>query len=284
VTETVDAGLVAIRFATFVLAILNFGGACFALYAPAGRSLASGPALRLLAPAGLALAALGYLVLLGREASGTAGLPTLQVVSELVEATGFGRALAVTVAAAALLAAFGIVAGRWARTVLAGAALAALAFVGHGADGEGLERATKLGLMGLHLMAVGAWLGALPRLWQALADRGPAALQLLARFGRVGGIAVALVVASGLGTLGFIWAGVGGKLGPDYLSALLVKLGLVAGLFALAALNRFRLTPLANREPDRALPALRRSIVLEQAMGIAAIASVALLGQLDPSM
>jgi putative copper export protein len=63
-----------------------------------------------------------------------------------------------------------------------------------------------------------------------------------------------------------------------------LKLAFVAGLFAIAAVNRFKLTPMARRDPVRARAALRRAIVLEQGLGLGAVASVALLGQLDPMM
>jgi putative copper resistance protein D len=85
--------------------------------------------------------------------------------------------------------------------LLSGAALAAFAFVGHGADGAGLVGVARLGLMATHLLAVGAWLGALAPLARALAQAGPAAPRLLERFGAIAAVAVTLVVATGLGTL-----------------------------------------------------------------------------------
>jgi putative copper export protein len=65
---------------------------------------------------------------------------------------------------------------------------------------------------------------------------------------------------------------------------LVVKLAFVLGLIILAAVNRLRLTPMMARAPDRARRLLRATIVAEQVMGLGALASVALLGQLDPSM
>ena len=53
---------------------------------------------------------------------------------------------------------------------------------------------------------------------------------------------------------------------------------LVAGMLALALLNR---VALAFRE--RHLLALRRSVLLESAYGVAAVAAVSLLGTLSPA-
>jgi putative copper resistance protein D len=63
-----------------------------------------------------------------------------------------------------------------------------------------------------------------------------------------------------------------------------VKLLLVAALLAVAAVNRWLLTPLAARDADRAIRWVRASIAAEQALGAAVIAAVAVLGQLDPAM
>jgi copper resistance protein D len=283
VSETVDPALVAVRFLAYGLAMLALGRASFDLYAPAppqGRSpsLAAVSAL-------LALAALAYAVLLAREASGATGWPDTAAVTMICGATGFGRALAVSAAAALALALLALEdrALRWPRLALAAIALSALAFVGHGADDTGLHGGLRLAVLALHLLAVAAWLGALPALWLALArERRPRAL--LDRFGWVAGVSLALVLLTGCATLVFVALDARGGLGRGYVRTLIVKLAFVAGLLVLAALNRFRLTPLMARAPDRARPLLRASIIAEQALGLGALASVALLGQLDPTM
>ena len=86
--------------------------------------------------------------------------------------------------------------------------------------------------------------------------------------------------------------------GPDRILALgasrygvllLVKLGLFALMLALAATNRFRLTPAlvaaapgGGPDAERALRVLRRSIAAETAAAIAIFALVAALGTLEP--
>ncbi len=280
--ETVDPALVAVRFLAFGLAMLAFGRAAFDLYAPAPRP---NRAFRAATSALLALAAVAYAVLLAREAVGATGWPGFTAVAMVWSATGFGRALAVSAAAALALAALGASDRplRWPRLALAGIALGALAFVGHGADGSGLVGALRLALLAAHLMAVAAWLGALPALRLALAQ-APQSLQLLRRFGTVGALSVALMLVTGSATLVFVALGAPGGLGRGYLQTLAVKLACVLALLILAAINRFRLTPLMAREPDRAHRLLRRTIVAEQVLGLGALAAVAVLGQLDPSM
>ena len=172
---------------------------------------------------------------------------------------------------------------RLAMVGLSGAILVALAFVGHAAGGQGLMGGLRLAIQAVHLLAAGAWLGGLPPLAGALRRGGPSVPDMLGRFGVMGAVAVPLVVITGLGTGAFMVVLAGGALGPHYVQVLAVKLTFVLSLFVLAAVNRFRLTPMMSRNPLRATAALGRTILLEQILGLGAVASVALLGQLDPT-
>jgi putative copper resistance protein D len=284
VTESLDLGLVGVRFAVFALAVWLFGAAAFDVYAPTPPM--RGPiALRLTVPIGVLLATSAYLLLLAREAAGGAW-PDAETIGAIYAGTGFGVALALAQAAAAFLCALAFLSAdtRWPRLVASGAGLAALAFIGHAADDTGLRGAERVAVLAAHLLAVGAWLGALPRLWQALDARMDAPLELLRRFGVVGGLSVFVVVGTGLMTLAFVVVTARGQIGAAYGRMLLVKLAIVAALLSLAATNRIWLTPLLARREALARRALRLTIVLEQALGLAALASVAALGQLDPTM
>jgi putative copper resistance protein D len=279
VSEGVDWTIVAVRFATYGLAILLFGRAVFRTVQPAAAPARSRFAA--VPPVALAAAALAYLALLAGEAGGAAGWPTGQMMLTLATGTGFGRALVATAACALALP---FVRQPRPRLVLAGVALASLAFVGHAADGEGARGALRLAVMAIHLLAVGAWLGALAPLAAAVvADRAGAAATLK-RFGNLAILAVFVVLGAGLCSLAFVVADARGAIGPAYLRTLAIKLVLVAALLAVAAVNRWLLTPLAAAQPDRAIGWLRASILVEQALGAATVAAVAVLGQLDPTM
>jgi putative copper export protein len=285
VSQAPDLAIVVARFATFGLAILLFGAAAFDLYAPGSAPSPPPSRPRRVGAACLLLTASAYVALLAREASGDAGWPSLDIIAEVYSQTGFGQALAgVQIAAVALALTPASVRWRWPRLALSGSAIVALAFVGHGADDIGVRGDLRIALLALHLLSVGAWLGALPRLYLALSPRDAAPLALLRRFGLVGGICVAAVVASGVGTLTFMVVTAGRRLGAAYATTLSIKLAFVAGLLCIAAINRFWLTPRLEGDPTRARRALRRTIVLEQALGLGALASVAALGQLDPTM
>jgi copper resistance protein D len=281
-----DPAIVAVRFLTYSLAILLFGSAAFAVYAPSSGARPRGTRPWAALPLLLALAASAYVLLLASEAGGAAQWPGLDLVLAIYTGTGFGAALAVTQAAGVVLAALCLSASglRWPKLILSGVALAALAFVGHAADGAGWLGVVRLAVLALHLLAIGAWIGALPLLWRALAKARTDPIVLLARFGAIGAVCVALVLATGIGALAFMLAGAHGRLGATYTEALLLKLAFVAGLLCLAALNRFRLTPMMTRDPAKARTALQRSIVAEQVLALGALAAVALLGQLDPTM
>jgi putative copper resistance protein D len=286
VTAAVDPVVVAARFATFGLAMLLFGAAAFDIYAQGATSRPRVRRFWVAAPVGLSLAALAYVAALAREASGEPGWPSLGLLFEIYAGTGFGLALAITQAATVALALSAVASrpARRSRLALSGTALAALAFVGHAADDTGLRGELRVLLLALHLLALAAWLGALPSLFRALATPSTEPVGLLKRFGDVGAVCVALVVATGIAMIAFMVVSARSGLGAGYVQVLGVKLVFVLGLLCIAAINRFRLTPMFGRDPEGGRIALRRTIILEQALGLGALASVALLGQLDPAM
>lgn len=145
-----------------------------------------------------------------------------------------------------------------------------------------------------HLLAAGAWLGALMMFVLALEARGCGAAEAqvihraLKDFSGVGSIAVAAIVASGLAN-GWFLVGLGhlgGLTASPWGRLLIVKLVLFAMMLAFAALNRFRLTPrleaAGSDDPGAAISALRYSIGLEFALGVGVLALVAALGVLTP--
>ena len=181
--------------------------------------------------------------------------------------------------------------------ITSGVALSTLAWTGHGAVNEGWIGWAHLSADILHLLAAGAWVGALAGLVLLVmrpASRADAAhLRLthsaLHGFGAVGTVVVLTIVLSGLinswllvgpGNVAALGTGLYGRL-------LLAKLALFGAMLGFAALNRFRLTPafeqaIASGDHDRAASALRRSLSAETACVIVILLIVAWLGTLSP--
>jgi putative copper resistance protein D len=221
--------------------------------------------------------------------------PALEMMRTVLLETGFGRIWATQLALAVLLLA-GVLAGISDRivVVLAAAALASQAWIGHVAIGSGLGGAVWLGTMVVHLLAAGAWLGGLLPLGALLlaaqrAGRGPliaTACTALRRFSRMGYAAVSLLLLSGSANLYFLVVSPGGLTAMSYGLVLTVKLGLVAALISMALANRFELVPRLEAEEQvdlAALAALRRNVVTEQSLGLLVLAAVSLLGILPPA-
>jgi putative copper resistance protein D len=221
-------------------------------------------------------------------------LPLGELMRMVLLETSFGPVWAVQLGLAVLL--LGVVlAGASVRVVLAVAAavLASEAWVGHAAMEAGIPGALRRGVMVVHLLAGGAWLGGLVPLSRLLlearrAGQGPllgAACTALSRFSRVGYVAVGLVLLSGAANTYFLVAAEGTFSGR-YGLVLAVKLGLVAGLLSLALANRALLLPRLREEGSAGLAtltALERNVVLEQLFGLLVLGSVSVLGLLPPS-
>jgi putative copper resistance protein D len=101
---------------------------------------------------------------------------------------------------------------------------------------------------------------------------------------------VAVLVATGL-VNGWFLVGptrLAGLWTTPYGLLLSVKLALFAGMLALAAANRFRLTPALGAAldgavgPTEALSALRRSLLVETSLAFAVLGLVAWFGMLAP--
>jgi putative copper resistance protein D len=165
------------------------------------------------------------------------------------------------------------------RLILAALLLATLAPVGHGAMLDGLSGQLLILNQIVHLGCVSLWLGGLLMLLMIL--RQPDSLSLGPLLQRFSGVGYGLV--AGLSLSGLINVRVlTGQLWPTPLLSgfaliLLIKVLLVCGMFALALFNRLRIEDCQQR-----LGTLRRSVLLEWLLGIAAVAAVSLLGTLPP--
>jgi putative copper export protein/mono/diheme cytochrome c family protein len=166
--------------------------------------------------------------------------------------------------------------------MLAGAAVALAAGMGHGMSMAGPLGLTLSAAEVLHLLSAGAWLGALPGLLVLTGLLESArAKQTVNRFSRFG-LACVLVLAATILVQGWVlMGGLPGLIGTDYGRIGLVKLCLLFILLALAALNRFRLAPVIRSTGPRHL---RISIAIETMAGLLAIIAAGILLTQQPAM
>lgn len=303
-----DAVLAAARAVHFAATMLVFGELVF-VACIAGRwwraaSAAHGKALdghvfATLASALVVAAASGFAWLM-IEATHMAGAPIGEVIVDgtvgvVLRETEFGRVFMLR----ALLA-VGLVASlAWMRAarrpdpsrapaaialVLAAGFLAALAAAGHAAAaGTGPLGDLHLGADAAHLLAAGAWLGALPPLVHCLrrAKASEAIAALATRFSILGIGSVLVLTASGVVNSLFLVGSFVALFGTSYGQLLDVKLALFALMLALAATNRQRLTPRLAGD-DRARALLMRNARLEIGLGVVIVAIVGVLGTMVP--
>ena len=276
-----------LRLALYVDLLLLFGLALFGLYS-VDAVLRFRPMLRGMALIGALLSVAG-LVLMTRAMSGetefAALWPHLQM---MVLETDVGLAWALRMIA---LIAVVIWPGLWLASMAGAVALASLAWSGHGA----MDNAWHLLSDILHLLAAGAWLGAMLALilmarFDALCSE--ARIRSLAdsvkRFEGVGAAIVLILSVTGVANYLFI---VGPTLGEILLGSygilLAIKVVLFGGMLVLAALNRFHLGPLLEQslragQHQVAANALRRSVALELVIALLIVGLVAWLGTLSP--
>ena len=280
----------------FFLRSLPRGGPASAEHVPWARSLLAGGAAQLSVSALLWIAGQACL-LAGSVAEGLKAETLLAVVTTF----DLGKA-AVIRAVVAALAAILVVTLRpartawWAGAVLGLVATASFAWMGHGAATEGPAGWVHLASDILHSWAAAVWIGALVAFLLLLRARRPSAEataalhRALHGFSGLGTILVAVLVATGLVNAWFLVgpARVEGLWTTPYGRLLCLKLVVFVGMLALAAANRFRLTPALGAglaTPDRgaeALAALRRSVAIETLLAIAVLALVGWFGTLPP--
>lgn len=171
------------------------------------------------------------------------------------------------------------------RTVAAGAYLASLAWTGHAAAAEGPWRDAQIISDVVHLLAAGAWLGALPALVYLLGTIQPSegAASATRRFSSFAIICVFALIMSGVGNSWFLVGSVPALLGTAYGRLLVAKLALLTVMLIFAAANRLVLTPQLGAGDRRALRTLRRNTLLEIAAGLLVVTIVGVLGITVPA-
>jgi putative copper resistance protein D len=221
-----------------------------------------------------------------------AGTPLLPVDREMVglivSATSAGKAIVARAVLAVILIAlllFNRVPRLRAVTTLGALAAMTLVWSGHAAASEGMAGWLHLAGDAVHILAAALWIGGMACLLLTLRPaRAHLAESMLRAFAWIGTIVVALLIVTGLLNIGMTIGveGLGTALAATYGKLLAIKIGLFLVMLALAANNRFRLTPAFERDRHRALPALRRAIAMEIGLAILILALVGWLGMLAP--
>jgi len=211
--------------------------------------------------------------------------------------TTFGQVLSVRmmlIAVASVLFARKSAGATWSlAVVLCGVAVATIAWTGHARNG--VVAGAGLHLVGdmLHMIAAGLWIGALAWLLLLLIPYTQAPRRdiehALAGFSGIGPGVVATLVVTGIANSLFL-------IGPQsalslwrraYGLTLLIKLALFGLMFALAVVNRYRLTPrlaiaAEGGSSEQALQAFKGTIAAETILAVLVLAAVAVMGVLPP--
>jgi copper transport protein len=212
------------------------------------------------------------------------GLPPSALATSRSWAAVAGTTLAWATAVAALGLALLILPGRHSGGPLrlSGAVLVAGSFALTGHAASAAPRWLAAPALGVHALCGAFWLASLlPLLWCLRLAPGEAHLAL-GRFSAAATGAVAALVVAGSW---LAWLQLGGRFAPLWETAyglrLTGKLALVAGLLALAAVNRFLLTPRVARSDPAARRYLGRALVADIALGLGVLAVTASF-PLDP--
>jgi copper resistance protein D len=298
-----DEALYTCRFIQFAAAMLLFGTAAFRVYALAGSDTGTASIIpatfdarfgRVLLIASL-IALISAIALLLCQAAEMAGSPSAAsnyaAVSAVLLETRFGRVWCFHLLLAAMLVF--IYLHRQPRRpvvlIVSLGLLTTLAWVGHATMEEGTARiGHELNQSG-HLLAAGLWLGGLVPLSWVLhqARRRPHEISsvcvALRNFSRMGYAAVALLALTGAINTLLLVGSFGAMFGTPYGRLLAFKILLFVAMVAAASINRFRLAPRISGDPG-ALRALRRTVALEQSLGLAVLAIVSVLGTWPPAL
>ena len=298
-----DEALYPCRFVHFTAAMLIFGTAAFRMYALAGSDSRAASnmlarfdscfgQLLLIASAIALISAIALLQCQAAEMTGSsAAAVDWTAVGAVLLDTRFGRVWRWHLLLAALLVLVCLYRQpkRPVVLILSLGLLASLGWVGHAAMDDGAARiGHELNQTG-HLLAAGLWLGGLaPLAWvlrQARLPPGEISLVgvALRNFSHMGYAAVAVIALTGAVNTFLLVGSLGALPGTSYGRLLALKILLFIGMVVVASINRFRLAPRISDDPG-VLRALRRTVALEQCLGLAVLAVVSVLGTWPPTV
>jgi putative copper export protein/mono/diheme cytochrome c family protein len=188
---------------------------------------------------------------------------------------------------------------RWIALVVSAAFAASLIWAGHGAAADDLPYDfLHFPADLLHLLATGAWLGALLPLALLLAEArrgdelaGSAVARVATlRFSTLGVTCVGMLLVTGIVNLWFLSGSIPALIGTLYGQLLLLKVAIFFGMIAIANVNRNRLVPVLAHAAGaaalrfHAVAQLRRNALLEAGFGMFVLAIVGIIGTLAPGL
>jgi putative copper resistance protein D len=217
--------------------------------------------------------------------------------------TDFGRTWIIRLALAGLIAislrSLPEVKSDWTRflgVLFAAAFVGTLAWSGHAAAGTGYGGIVHLASDILHLVAAGAWLGALLPLavmfratTQGLNRKSVVITrEAVLRFSTLGIASVCTLLATGIINSWMLVGSVAALVGTNYGHLLLVKIALFFSMLAVASINRLILTPRLMRTQGATAQMSARKIgansLIEAGLGTAILLVVGVLGTLQPGI
>lgn len=299
---------IAARFLHFASAMAAFGIGAFRIYAFAGSPISAEASARAALDRSLArgtlvaalLALLSAVTIIPFTAAEMTGSDTLAFDPATWHAvlfdTEFGHVWCWHLGFAVVLLALAAMPRRpWqagAVTLAALLVLASMALTGHAAMDMGGGTSHEINQMA-HLIAGGLWLGGLAPLGVLLrravrldgTDYVALARIALPHFSQIGYVAVALLAITGTVNSVMLVGSFGAFITTPYGRLLAAKIVLFLMMVGLALGNRFRLMP-RLRGPQAAIVPLRtlaRSVLVEQAIGLAILIVVSVLGTWPPA-
>lgn len=309
----IDSSIMAVRAIHFAATAMTAGALVFrtvvadtALRGEPKASLVIDSQIRKLAWIGLIVSmasGVGWVLLLTMSLSGESCGEAIMsgALGDVLRLTQFGIVaqvrLALAIALGICLVVDRFALGRWLALGAALCLIASIAWTGHAASTPNALGYVHLAADALHLYGASAWIGGLLplalllRIGRRYYASAWATLELDAvrRFSSLSIASVAVLVVSGIVNSWILVGSFGALVVTTYGWILMIKLAVFAVMLALAAVNRFRLTP-ALAAPtesdahDKALSLITRNTLMEIALGLVVFAIVASLGTLHPAI
>ena len=275
-----DGAGVAVKALVYAATLCAAGGVFFDLYNGFLLSLVHRHRVRRWVSAcvgvAIVMSAIRLVVLAGSMDESTAGMFDASMIGMVLQG-GEARATGVRLVGLALIGG-GLCSARRAMTTtwspggtaaLAGAVAAATSFAWIGHAWAARNGGLSIALLGVHLMCVAFWVGALMPLFLVGHDGEIDTFAAIARrFGNLAVSAVVLLLHAGALLLCTLLAHVAQLWTTDYGRLVSVKLAGAGALLAAAAWNKLRLTPRLQEHDRPAMIELLRSITVEMLLAV----------------